>query len=72
MKQTHTRLVMIPVRVTVEFKEDEGFYYATAPSLGLTDFPRMSSATVRSADKETAINEALVAAGYGGASDNLG
>jgi len=72
MKQTYTRLVMIPVRLTVEFKQDEGFFYATAPSIGVANFPRQASVTVRSADKETAISEALLAAGYGSTSDNTG
>jgi hypothetical protein len=72
MKQMCTRIVMIPVRLTVEFKEDEGFFYATAPSLGVANFPRQSSVTVRSADKETAISEALLAAGYGAPTENPG
>ena len=64
MKQTHTRMVMMPVRVVVEFKEAEGFYYATAPTLGAKFF-RPTHMTVRSTDKETAVREALLAAGYG-------
>ena len=64
MKETSTRMVMMPVRVVVEFKEAEGFYYATAPTLGAAFF-RPTSMTVRSTDKETAIHEALLAAGYG-------
>jgi hypothetical protein len=64
MKQTYTRMVTMPVRVVVEFKEAEGFYYATAPTLG-AEFFRPTSMIVRSTDKETAIHEALLAAGYG-------
>jgi hypothetical protein len=63
MKQTYTRLVTVPVRLTVEFNEAEGLFYATAPAYTL-DGSRVGSATVRSADKETAIAEALLAAGY--------
>ena len=64
MKQTYTRIVMIPVRVAVEFNEAEGFFYATAPTPGAGHFPRPTAMTVRFADKETAIAEALLAAGY--------
>lgn len=64
MTQTYTRMVTMPVRVVVEFKEAEGFYYATAPTLGATYF-RPTSMIVRSPDMETAIHEALLAAGYG-------
>ena len=64
MKETYTRMVMMPVRVVVEFKEAEGFYYATAPTLEAA-FSRPTAMTVRSTDKETAVHEALLAAGYG-------
>ena len=59
MHQTYTRLVMVPVTVTVKFNEDEGFFYATALNPGPGYFARPTSMTVRSADKETAIEEAL-------------
>lgn len=64
MKQVYTRLVVLPVKVTVDHRADEGFYYASvgAPH---NDATRPSTMTVRSADKETAIEEALRAAGYG-------
>ena len=64
MKQVYTRLVMVHVKVTVEHNKEEGLYYATAPAMG-SDASRQTGITVRSADKETAIHEALVAAGYG-------
>jgi hypothetical protein len=65
MKQVYTRLVMVPVKVTVEFNQEEGFYYAMAPSYASDNLPRPAVVIVRSADKETALNEVLIAAGYG-------
>ena len=64
MKQVYTRLVVLPIKVTVEHKVDEGFFYASV-SAAHNESARPSTMTVRSADKETAIEEALRAAGYG-------
>jgi hypothetical protein len=69
MKQTYTQLVMVSVKVTVEYNEAEGFYYATVPTLNDVRYTRVSTMTMRSADKETAISEALRTAGYGVPSD---
>lgn len=65
MKKTHTLLVMVPVKVEVEFNEEEGFYYATVPVPGPGHFSRPTAMTVRSADKDTAMNEAIRMAGFG-------
>jgi hypothetical protein len=65
MKQTYTRLIVVPVKIDVEFQEDEGFYYARIPTCQDDSHRRPSIVTVRSADKETAIEEALRQAGYG-------
>jgi hypothetical protein len=54
------------VTVVVEFKD--GFFYATAPTLGAHRSSRPTAMTVRSSDEETAIAEALLAAGYGSGS----
>jgi len=65
VKQVYTRLIVVPVKVTVDFKEEEGFYYASVPTLVQAHGSRSAITTVRSADKETAIAEALHSAGYG-------
>lgn len=65
MKKTIVRLVMVPVRVTVEHNEADGLYYASVASLIDEAHARPKTTTVRSGDKETAIHEALVSAGYG-------
>ena len=65
VKTIHTCLALIPVRVEVEFKPEEGFFYATVPDLQDHSHRRPMKTTMRSADKETAINEAIKAAGYG-------
>jgi hypothetical protein len=70
MKQIHTRLVIVPVRVTVEFNAEEGLYYATAPRYN--DTGRAGTETVRSGDKETAIAEAIISAGYGAPTEKRG
>lgn len=67
--QTYTRLVMVRVQVTVEYREEEGLFYASAPAAPGLNQARPSVVTVRSADKETAIAEALLAAGYGSGHD---
>lgn len=69
MKEHHTRLVMMRVRVAVEFNAAEGLYYAAVPTRMAETHPRPNVTTVRSADKETAIAEALIAAGYGSGQD---
>jgi len=65
-RQVYTRSVTVLARVVVEFKD--GFFYATAPTLGANQFWRPTAMTVRSTDEETAIAEALLAAGYGSGS----
>lgn len=64
VKQNHTRLVMVPVKVSVEFNSEEGLYYASAPVRVVDNYARSPVATVRSGDKETAITEAVIAAGW--------
>ena len=60
---------MLRVKVSVEFNEAEGFFYASAPAAPGQGHARPNVVTVRSADKETAIAEALLAAGYGSGHD---
>ena len=65
MTQTYFRMVMLPVKVVVEHNSTDGLYYATVHVPGSGHFSRPTAMTVRAADQETAIHEALLAAGYG-------
>ena len=66
-KQVFIRHVMVPVKVVVDFKD--GFFYATVPTLRGDNHTRPNITTVRSTDREAAVSEALLAAGYGSGRD---